>query len=266
MPKSEDIKTLMSNMETNLKSEFRNLLKHELNTYLVKFEEKLDKIMTDLKHQKEEILEVQTSQTFINNELEEIKKKVKSLEEDKKNNSQMHEKLNEKTNYVQNKIEETGQWLDDLDQYGRRENLEFHGIPKLDKENTNIIIKDLLKLININVNDNQISTSHRLPSTKNDRSPTILVRFINRDIRNTIYFQRSKFAKIKDFGIPGMNNLFINENLTSKKKNLFIKTLRCKYEKKYKYIWTFNGDIYVRKDDSMPREKISTLADVLKMQ
>ena len=48
MPKPEDIKTLITNMEINLKSEFRNLLKHELNTYLVKFEEKLDKIMTDL--------------------------------------------------------------------------------------------------------------------------------------------------------------------------------------------------------------------------
>ena len=72
----------------------------------------------------------------------------------------MHERLNEKTNYVQNKIEKTGQWLDDLDPYGRCKNLEFYGIPKLDKENTNIVIKDLLKLININVNDNQISTSH----------------------------------------------------------------------------------------------------------
>ena len=80
-------------------------------------------------------MELQTSQTFINNERE-FKKKVKSLEEDKKNDSRMHERPNEKSNYVQNKIDETGQWLNDLGQYGRCENHEFYGTPKLDKKKT----------------------------------------------------------------------------------------------------------------------------------
>ena len=54
---------------------------------------------------------------------------------------------------------------DDLDQYNRRENLEFHGIPLNPNENTNHIIKTMAKKLNIDLKDNDISTSHRLPKS-----------------------------------------------------------------------------------------------------
>ena len=54
---------------------------------------------------------------------------------------------------------------------------------------------------------------------------------------------------MKKFGIKGTTNLFINENLTLLRKRLFWKTKQKVKEAGYKYIWTSNGNIFVRKVD-----------------
>ena len=105
---------------------------------------------------------------------------------------------------------------DDLDQYNRRENLEFHGIPLNPNENTNHIIKTMAKKLNIDLKENDISTSHRLP-----KSSSVIARFTNRDIRNLIFQKRKNLIGVRDYGIDGMENLFINENLTPRRKKLF---------------------------------------------
>ena len=155
--------------------------------------------------------------------------------------------------------------LDNLEQYGRRENLEFHRAPVQQSENTNKIVQNLLKRINLETNENEISTSHRLPSTKENTSPPIIARFSKRDTRNKIYTNKSKFNAVSNFGIPEMNNLYINENLTKKRSELLAKPRKAKYEAKYKYLWTKNGKIFVRKSDQAQSLHIKSLQDIAKI-
>ena len=103
---------------------------------------------------------------------------------------------------------------DDLDQYNRRENLEFHSIPLNPNENTNHIIKTMAKKLNIDLKESDISTSHRLPKSLSNNLPIIIARFTNRDIRNLIFQKRKNLIGVRDYGIDGMKSLFINENLT----------------------------------------------------
>ena len=110
---------------------------------------------------------------------------------------------------------------DDLDQYNRRENLEFHGIPLNPNENINHIIKTMAKKLNIDLKENGISTSHHLPKSLSNNPPIIIARFTNRDIRNLIFQKRKNLIGVRDYGIDGMKNLFINKNLTPRRKKLF---------------------------------------------
>ena len=48
------------------------------------------------------------------------------------------------------------------------------------------IIKSMAKKLHIDLKDEDISNSHRFPSTSNNH-PIIVVRFTSRDIRNNIY-------------------------------------------------------------------------------
>ena len=71
--------------------------------------------------------------------------------------------------------------LDELEQYGRRENLEIHGVPTMRNESTNQIVKTVAKTLNVQLNERHISTSHRLKQNEEDtrQHPPIIVRFTN---------------------------------------------------------------------------------------
>ena len=77
--------------------------------------------------------------------------------------------------------------LDDLEQYGRRENLEIHGVPWTRNECTNEIVQKVAKVLHVKLTSNDISTSHRLFNSdivnayEKNQHPPIIVRFANRD-------------------------------------------------------------------------------------
>ena len=60
--------------------------------------------------------------------------------------------------------------MDQLEQYGRSENLKIHGVPRMKNENTNQIIKTVAKILNVIQEDNHLSTSKRLIQTGNNSS------------------------------------------------------------------------------------------------
>ena len=78
--------------------------------------------------------------------------------------------------------------LDATQQYLRRDCLEITGIPVIPLENPNRLVVELSSALDIDLNEQEISTAHRLPPTKKVKE-RIIVKF---DKRNEIYKQRSK--------------------------------------------------------------------------
>ena len=76
------------------------------------------------------------------------------------------------TNKEVNRLYHAEKHLDKVEQYGRRENLEIHGIPMIRNENTNHITKTVAKCLNVELDDSHISTSHRLLHNSNNFSGT----------------------------------------------------------------------------------------------
>ena len=122
------------------------------------------------------------------------------------------------------------------------------------------------------ITPDQILTSHRLEAKpKRSRSwkmksnetpptpPSIIIRILNRDIRNELYNKRKSFRQvdlknflIKDTNHIYTNHIYTNENLTYNGKNYF--NLQWKKMAKqrvkdirYQFIKTTNGNIYVKK-------------------
>ena len=102
---------------------------------------------------------------------------------------------------------------------------------KNDKD-TNKLVIEVTKLLQVEVAPEHISTSHRWSpkpyrnSEKNSSPPPIFVRVINRDICNRIY-DNGKLTRNLDmnsFSVEGTQHIFVNENLTQQRKKLFWKT------------------------------------------
>ena len=148
----------------------------------------------------------------------------------------------------------------------------FEGVPQIQNENATEIILSLASKLDVNLTANDMSIAHRLPvkrprlnsesNVTNRRYPEILVRFISRQKRNEMYSKRMKAKDISDFPVQGMNKLHVNENLTQRRKRLFRLAKQKAKELDNKFIWTSNGQIFIREDEKADSLPIRTECDL----
>ena len=154
--------------------------------------------------------------------------------------------------------------------------IEIAGIPRSRDEDCEKIAIDLGSKIGVSFDHNDIEAAHRI-SKKEEAS--IIVKFKSRKTAQKMLSKDSKRAmkkiKIQDIGYPmpqreGNNwnsgKIFINESLTSRLKNLLRLSKLKKRELDYKYVWSRNGKIYVRKDDNADFVSINFAADLEKLE
>ena len=171
--------------------------------------------------------------------------------------------------------------LNNLEQYSRRECVEISGIPEVKEENTDDIVIKVGSLIGLDIEKHDISISHRLPkpsysaavkegprasSNASSRAPNIIVKFVRRETRDRFYkgrkLLRGKSTRDLDLARYSENKIYISENLTQANKNIFKESLQVKKDLKYKFIWTFYGRTYLRKDSESPVVAILKLSDL----
>ena len=148
-----------------------------------------------------------------------------------------------------------------VEQYSRRDCIQIQGIPLQRLENTNEIVKNIGKLIHFDIDDADISISHRLPSKNGRESQNvtpIIVKFVRRHTKEIFYRARKNLRNVTtmDLGYTIDNKIYVTESLTEKNKQLFREFLNVKKMKKYKFIWTINGRIYMRKNENADSQPI----------
>lgn len=212
---------------------------------------------------------VEDSQQFISKEFENQKHKItemegiiKELQTRSSTSNNRFIALKESLDTVKKSIVSNTTEIEELDIYMRRSNLEFHGIPFRNHENTDDIVKHIGSLLGVVIHGSDLSICHRLPSKKSDRPPPIIARFSTRKVRNSLYAKRKDISKISDLQIPGMKYLFINENLTAQRRELLNQTKTLLRKKNFKFIWTNNGNIYARKGIDSQRIHVKSVADL----
>ena len=186
-------------------------------------------------------------------QLYEIHSTVKSLAEDLKSlKKELEISKNEvkqvKAENVRLKqaVNMTNYKLDELEQYGRRENLRIHGIQESpnNKDDGKNIVLNIAKILNMELNENKIQRVHRLGKKK--KSPTarprpIIARFVSYKNRNEFLYAKKK---LKENAIH--KSAFITEDLTP----LRAKLLRCvkeECEDNFVSCHTINGAIIMKK-------------------
>ena len=88
-----------------------------------------------------------------------------------------------------------------------------------------------------------------------------MIRFIARKTRINIYSSRKKL-KSTEFNDPHIDTVFINENLTSRKKHLLAQANQKRKDLYWKYLWTNNGRIHLRKNEKHAVITIQTEDDL----
>lgn len=153
--------------------------------------------------------------------------------------------------HLRQRIQQLEESVDNAEQYSRRNCLRVTGLPESENENTDDLILNLARSIDVELTVQDIDRSHRLGRPISGVSPRprdIIVKFIS-------YRSRAKFYKNRVLTKGrGHRGVFINEHLTKSRGRLLYLARRLVKSRQLKSAWTSDGVVLVKHiDDSVHR-------------
>ena len=241
-------------------------------------DEKLDQKLTPLNLKVSELgSKLEDAMRFLelaNAQYEEVMAKFKVHDEERMKLQEENKILKSALHVAEGQLCQIQNTLNDLEQYSRRECLEIQGIPASEdsvNESTNDIVCKIGKLMGVEIAPEDISVSHRLPINKRYKgkrsTQAIIVKFVRRDVKEAVFRSRNKLKNksTHDIGYRVSSFIYINESLTEKNKDLLRYCLKAKNELNYKFLWTSNGRIFLRRDEGSTSIHIKNKEELSKL-
>jgi len=195
--------------------------------------------------------------------IQELKTTITDLQNSNKILQRKQEELKSENTNMKKQIVELKQDIVDLKQYSRRCNLEISNLPESDSEDLKQVMSNIQDLADINFVDN-ISALHRVPSFNKEKPKPIICQLNNKSLRDSL-LKKLRSIKISARQVnPRFPDLpvYFNEHLAPEIKNLFFHARKAKIELKFKFCWTRDGKIFLRKDESSKIYRINSLDDL----
>lgn len=210
--------------------------------------------------------EHQESITFISQQYEDLKKLLGTTTTELKTLKDNLIALTARVNMLEVENIKQQQWV-------RLQNIEIAGVPENKDENTVAIVQQISQYIGVNIEPSDLEFAHRVQPRRaagagSVRARPIVARLRQRAVKDRIISAARKHRNLntRDLKIGGeVNKIYINEHLTKNNKMLLTS---CKEKAKilgYKYIWTKNCRIFLRKSDTSPPISILTNQDLIKI-
>lgn len=156
-------------------------------------------------------------------------------------------------------------------QWVRLQNIEITGIPEVKDEMAMDLVLKVVQHIGVTIVPSDLEFAHRVQPRRAEsavRARPIVARLRQRLVKDDIIAAARKYRNLtaKDMGIGGETcKIFVNEHLTKDSKLLLSSSkLRAK-EANYRYVWTKNCRIFVRKDEASPPIPINSMSDLQKV-
>ncbi|KAH9378818.1 hypothetical protein HPB48_016468 [Haemaphysalis longicornis] len=156
-------------------------------------------------------------------------------------------------------ISELRKGADDAEQYSWLPNMKIQGLPQKSKEDILSLFADLAQKLEVPFEDSDVETIHRLPA-KREGEPVVPIRFVNKMLKEKWISSRAKLRLLlesKD-ALP----MFFCDNLTGFYKKLFWAEKQKCLEMEYKFVWSKNCEIFVRKIKGAPLIRINGFAEL----
>ena len=135
--------------------------------------------------------DIEQSMNFINDKFEYMVQRMEKLEDENSSLKLENKAIKSKLDAITEKLRDHDIRLDGQEQYMRRDCLEKKGIPYNEGEDTTELVKSVAELAGEEINDDDISISHRLQASDKSRTdsegvvhlpspPPIIAKFVHR--------------------------------------------------------------------------------------
>jgi hypothetical protein len=155
---------------------------------------------------------------------------------------------------------------EELLQYSYKENVEIKGIPVTAQEDCAEIVKRIGASLNVALCDADISVAHRTYSDGKSGPPTIVARLVRR-IKRTELISACRRQKplLATLGYNSQEPFYVSDHMTRNSKRLMSEATRLRKEKHWKFLWTSDCKILMRKNEHSKILRIASDADLPKI-
>lgn len=204
--------------------------------------------------------DLQTNITELKNELSTYKSTTDKLLEENDILKTENTKLKQRVEYIEQEISK-------IKQHNINNNILIYGIPKNDNENPKTILFAITSYLGINIKSEDLITIYRKKNhSKNvsGLSQPILVKFNKNEIKKSILVARRNKNLNTEIISQNLRKrpIYINEQLTQHNQLLFKCARELKKTESMKFVWTKNGEIFIRKTADSQIIKIRSLNQI----
>uniref|UniRef100_A0A0A9YPR7 PHD-type domain-containing protein n=1 Tax=Lygus hesperus TaxID=30085 RepID=A0A0A9YPR7_LYGHE len=207
------------------------------------------------------LVDIQQGVSFLSDAHDDMIKSNKRIFDEFAKLSQDNKKLSE-----QNK--DLSARLNKLEQACLENECEVHGLPQTENENLKLIAVLVCGKIAYKIDENDIDKIYRAkthPSSSKKRPSPIIIKFKSSEIRNGFLAARKVHGNLtlNELGYQMGGLVHINERLTPINRNLLWLARNTK-PMGYKYAWTKNGQVFLKKNEDAPAIHIRSAEDLPK--
>lgn len=204
--------------------------------------------------------EIFMSQQFIASKYDELLSRNLELE-------LLCNKLTNENSKLKTDVEELKQETERIGNTLNDHKIEIKGIPYKQNENITEIVKKIAENLDNPIKTEDIDNAYRVGIRDNKKTSPIVISFIRKSSKEKFLMMRKKRSMFADeIGFEdNRSQIFINDYLSKKGKELLWKTKKAKIEKKYKFMWIKYGTILIRKNENSEVIKIITEEDLNKI-
>lgn len=240
----------------------------DLREMLVDIQITVNNILLENKKIREDVRELKST---VNKQQIEIVDLKKQLTKSTTQLAAAEKELDEAKKRINDQQEEIGELYDlqdRLEQYTRKNSLEFHGIPESAYNSTEEAILKIAEALEVPVSSDDIEISHKLNTQGNK---AIIAKFISHKVKTNLYRARTKLKQVKMADVfPDSSyatrvqstRIFINENLTSYRRRIMSKANEKRRDGELLSVWSMDGTIYVKTSPDGRPIKIVELEDL----
>jgi archaellum component FlaC len=220
----------------------------------------------------------QESLTYINGQYEDLKKEISDLKKLLKSTSLEVKSLKDENKRLKEDVTACSARITELElenrkqqQWQRLQNLELVNIPENREENLLNIVVKTVNHVGAAIQPIDIEFAHRVQprrAVSASRARPIIVRFKQRSVKDRVIAaaRKQRNMSTRDIGFGGdESRIYINEHLIKENKMLLGSCRQKARDSGYKYVWTKNCRIYVRKNDTSTPFPIDSLSDLEKI-
>lgn len=210
--------------------------------------------------------------------VEEREREVRELREEVAAHQVASRELKEEIAAQKTVIRQQEERLSDLEQYSRRNCLNFVGVPEAKEENAVQLALDLAKMANVKLDRADIDRAHRIgapkPATSDQPQPPprpLVVKYVSYLKREAVWFGRREVRKAKPPRTSSLTedmtkDIFIQENLTRRNQEIMFHARQLRRAGKLWATWSDGCILKAKRTQQAPTTRLRSMADLAQFE